>query len=67
MTSLLLEVCSYLDIDSDEILELRHGFQIFSKRDKRNLVQKMIEKIIEKKREVIREKIIEKIRERRGE
>ena len=50
---------SYLDIDSDEILELRHGFQIFSKRHKRNLVGKIIEKI----REVIREKI----RERRGE
>ena len=58
-----MEVCSYLDIDSDEILELRHGFQIFSKRHKRNLAEKMIEKI----REVIREKIIEKIRERRGE
>ena len=53
-----MEVCSYLDIDSDEILELRHGFQIFSKRDKRNLAEKIIEKI----REVIREKIIEKIR-----
>ena len=53
----------YLDIDSDEILELRHGFQIFSKRDKRNLVEKIIEKI----REAIREKIIEKIKERRGE
>jgi hypothetical protein len=67
VTSLILKMRSYLDIDSDEILELRHGFQIFSKRDKRNLVEKMIEKMIEKKREVIREKIVEKIRERRGE
>ena len=54
-----MEVCFYLDIDSDEILELRHGLQIFSKRDKRNLVEKIIGKI--------RETIREKIRERRGE